>query len=1540
MKTAEAKTVSPTIQRKAAKPFFGKGNESFFGNEAMAEQSSFFPASKATTSSGNQTSIQAKLTIGQPNDKYEQEADAMADKVVQRLAMPEVQTKREAIVQAKPLAAGITPLVQAKCDACEQEEKLQKKEDKVEEENEKVQLKPIFETEAKPEIQKKTVLSEITSSNHAKDDVQQKAVTNSALAATKSNVVQTKCATCEKEEKLSEKEEENSEETLRKVQRKPIFEGNAEPPEDENNLQRKCAACEKEEKLQTKSGLSAETTAPTDIESSLQSSKGSGSAMAAGTKEQMENSFGTDFSRVRIHTDSTAVQMSKGLNAQAFTHGSDIYFNSGKYDTNSTAGKHLLAHELTHTVQQGAVLREIQKSSLSINNYTTVPNIQRLAPLIGIGVGLLGRYLVGKGVRWGIRKIFEEDDTKTVEECLEELKKQLREIPIDIKGMNVFQPTFILKDYIQSYYYVSEFLKTYGYPSELIDLFSKGPKVNVRYGSMGKVNGVRIRWDVNTDTYNAGPFQMSLVHKDFDFFDKGEKTLGMNVRISSSLINGEVGVAPIGQFFQHLANSTLHDTPVEFIFDSNLLQEALLGTDSDKATAILTYGILSGGYIDILYTGWTDIGNFQSIDATYHFQDGQDKSEWAASTDLDVMGMEPFKLNILRTAKGILSGIMGDGEKILFAASLKEKGFEASTEVKASYLNQTLIIQGTGSFKTVRAQGDLFFIVTDYATAKSHALGFLTDLEATGPVEEGPPNPTEKLAFMASGNLTIVLFDGSRETRTRSLLKKAKGLVMDKPSPGDTTIPSLKASASFVVEPEGFITVAGQIKPVAEYFDLTAAQTYEPDPIKIADIPLGTLPLPYGLGIGFDFTAEAFANAHLSPIRLSEIFAEGVYSTNPRFASELNLGAKLSVEGGIKAGIRFCLNITAEALGGLITITVLKKCIEGSVGINAAIQAEPSIQIKKSAPDDNSAAPPEYFIKGDLHLNAGARLAANLGDTLSIKVQDEESDDKKSAKPLKTWYYKNTERTKEKEFGNGDIVAPVDLTLGKGEPPPIAVPAFTKRGTWVILDSILRRGNKLSNYFEETASTASAPTAPAGPAQNADVDAAKGGFSENGEEKGELIKKSEKTDDEQTVYTFSERFSMLNNAHQLILNITQNRKFVTPPVSSTPGAPQQASPVQLTAESQLIMQSESEPLAEKIEEEQQEITAAIPGVDTSIRQQDLAVIKQEGTNVIADANELGVNDQLTNETHIGGLKEIAEAASKYGSRFNKPDLGVPEIIPEPLCQKPVLNQEDVVFFPNSKDTNKMGKVIEIKKEPLLDTKTKKTVGNQWMIVFKPSGKRTTNLVIRQAYDFNDCSKPAFMRVEPEGCENSKPAPPETIPVPARTINGKNYPATNKAHKVKLMPLCIGQEQEPDAHLVGWVRIDKKFRKRWHRTHLIHGKMGGPGASWNLVPAPQQVNNGEMRSRVENPLLGFVIKGLHNGNFYWFKATVVYHEPGENGVIGHFEDFVKQLDISYGEATKDADGKWQEGKTIFNGSISNGFVGEPDSDELAVDRRRG
>jgi len=80
---------------------------------------------------------------------------------------------------------------------------------------------------------------------------------------------------------------------------------------------------------------------------------GSGGApLEAGVRADMESRFGEDFSDVRVHTGSDAHASATGLSAQAYTVGSDIVFAQDRFDPASPAGAHVLAHELTHVVQQ------------------------------------------------------------------------------------------------------------------------------------------------------------------------------------------------------------------------------------------------------------------------------------------------------------------------------------------------------------------------------------------------------------------------------------------------------------------------------------------------------------------------------------------------------------------------------------------------------------------------------------------------------------------------------------------------------------------------------------------------------------------------------------------------------------------------------------------------------------------------------------------------------------------------------------------------------------------------------------------------------------------------------------------------------------------------------------------------------------------------------------------------------------------------------------------------------------------------------------
>jgi hypothetical protein len=88
------------------------------------------------------------------------------------------------------------------------------------------------------------------------------------------------------------------------------------------------------------------------LSNKISSLRDGGSEMDGNTQAFMQSHFGTDFSHVRIHADGDAANMTRELGAYAFTVGRDIYFDAGKYAPETNAGKHLLAHELTHVIQQ------------------------------------------------------------------------------------------------------------------------------------------------------------------------------------------------------------------------------------------------------------------------------------------------------------------------------------------------------------------------------------------------------------------------------------------------------------------------------------------------------------------------------------------------------------------------------------------------------------------------------------------------------------------------------------------------------------------------------------------------------------------------------------------------------------------------------------------------------------------------------------------------------------------------------------------------------------------------------------------------------------------------------------------------------------------------------------------------------------------------------------------------------------------------------------------------------------------------------------
>ncbi|MDJ0773706.1 MAG: DUF4157 domain-containing protein [Mastigocoleus sp. MO_167.B18] len=253
----------------------------------------------------SQTPIQTKLTIGKPGDAFEREADAVADRVVNQ-----------------PTMNNVAPGVQRQDE--QTNPRLQMQDEKEEEVATKPQLQ--MQDEKEEEVATKPQLQMQDDKEEGMQPQEEEEV------ATKPQL-----------QMQDDKEEE--------VATKPQLQMQDDKEEEVATKPQLQMQDDKEEEVATKPESQSQS-AGKSLTSQLQRAKGQGDPLPKATLLEMGKALGQDFSTVRIHTDQMAVDMNQQLKSQAFTHGQDIYFNQGKFDPESKTGKQLLAHELTHVVQQ------------------------------------------------------------------------------------------------------------------------------------------------------------------------------------------------------------------------------------------------------------------------------------------------------------------------------------------------------------------------------------------------------------------------------------------------------------------------------------------------------------------------------------------------------------------------------------------------------------------------------------------------------------------------------------------------------------------------------------------------------------------------------------------------------------------------------------------------------------------------------------------------------------------------------------------------------------------------------------------------------------------------------------------------------------------------------------------------------------------------------------------------------------------------------------------------------------------------------------
>jgi hypothetical protein len=255
--------------------------------------------------------IQAKLQVGPVGDRYEREADRVAERVM-AMPLPTSQSllrQEGEVAQMKPLAASITPAVQRQ-EVPEEEELLQMspliQRQEPEEEEELIQMSPLVQRQEPEEEEELLQMSP-----------------------------------------LVQRQEPEEEELL---QMSPLVQ--RQEPEEEELLQMRSLG-----QRDGREGFQASA----NVERKLTSLRGTGSPLPDDVRAFMEPRFGADLGGVRLHSGGEAAQLSQQLQAKAFTHGRDIYFGSGNYDPGTASGKRLLAHELTHVIQQSGGGNKVQR---------------------------------------------------------------------------------------------------------------------------------------------------------------------------------------------------------------------------------------------------------------------------------------------------------------------------------------------------------------------------------------------------------------------------------------------------------------------------------------------------------------------------------------------------------------------------------------------------------------------------------------------------------------------------------------------------------------------------------------------------------------------------------------------------------------------------------------------------------------------------------------------------------------------------------------------------------------------------------------------------------------------------------------------------------------------------------------------------------------------------------------------------------------------------------------------------------------------------
>ncbi|GAB4204140.1 MAG: hypothetical protein Fur006_59080 [Coleofasciculaceae cyanobacterium] len=295
-----------------------------------------------------------------------------------------------------------------------------------------------------------------------------------------------------------------------KLQMKPEFRIQRETiPEEEDNLQMKPTL-----QLQVDRGG---VTATPELESSIQQLRGSGQPLSEQIRVPMERAFGADFSGVKVHSDAHSDRLNRSIQAKAFTTGQDIFFRQGAYEPGSRGGQELIAHELTHVVQQsgGTAQRLVGKQEGVGDNRATQQQVRGLASSSSAD-DLVQR-------KFGFEVELQLALTKKVQESKA------------IKTGNLFKP--VIKNKLVDIY------------KDPLDAWNEDPHMTTEYPTVADAGDFEIKVD-----HNSAVILALEDDKPYDLNNDTDNTRGAIVELVTKPMDENLPVDQVEQKMQKLVN--------------------------------------------------------------------------------------------------------------------------------------------------------------------------------------------------------------------------------------------------------------------------------------------------------------------------------------------------------------------------------------------------------------------------------------------------------------------------------------------------------------------------------------------------------------------------------------------------------------------------------------------------------------------------------------------------------------------------------------------------------------------------------------------------------------------------------------------------------------------------------------------------------------------------------------------------------------------------------------------------------------------------